>query len=257
MLELHRNQWNDLVRLLQKGSQTYVLLGDRGIGKRTIVRQLVERLGAKLVEFDKFRVDDARQLRQDCNRVLFQSHVFLINGDDSTEQALNAILKLLEEPPRRCAFFISASVAPLSTICSRCHMVLFPRLSDDELLEVLRTKGMTPATALSLIPFAAGSVEGAYKAYKDQEMRRQYVRYFQALQTRDEKFIFEQVRKVTRNDISLLLDLADELLMSRYGLRYSDGTFSAVPQFIQTVKKSLLSGSIPAVGLMRAWIATK
>jgi len=253
MLNLHEKVYKDTVRLLLTGSQVFLYIGDRGIGKRTLVRQIGEKLKAKIVEYDFFKVDDARSVKQVCSRVLNQTHIFIINSDTATSQALNAMLKLLEEPPFRCGFFLCGSVVPMQTIASRGKLQFFPRLTDEELLEILRIKGMTASVAISLLPFARGSVEGAMKAYERVELCKAMLPYFKCLIDRDEKALVQQIRSITRKEIDFLLGLCDDLLMSRYQLSDNILSISPSPEFLQSMKDALLRGQIPAIAWQRAW----
>jgi DNA polymerase-3 subunit delta' len=60
-------------------------------------------------------------------------------ADDLEPSAANALLKMLEEPPARCVFFLVAH-APgrlLPTIRSRCRRLDFQRLSEDAMTSIL------------------------------------------------------------------------------------------------------------------------
>jgi DNA polymerase-3 subunit delta' len=69
--------------------------------------------------------------------------VILINdADEMTLQAQNALLKSLEEPPEYLIFILTvkSSTAIAQTIRSRCQRILFPKLSDDEIKYILKSK---------------------------------------------------------------------------------------------------------------------
>ena len=53
--------------------------------------------------------------------------------------AANALLKVLEEPPKKALFFVlnHATGRPLATIRSRCQQLTIGRLQDDNVLEIL------------------------------------------------------------------------------------------------------------------------
>jgi len=85
-------------------------------------------------------------------------------ADALGEEAANALLKTLEEPPSRTRFILLTSrpAALLTTIKSRCQRMTFGRLSDDELAGLLvRSHGFAPELATRLAPVADGSVGAA------------------------------------------------------------------------------------------------
>jgi DNA polymerase-3 subunit delta' len=88
-------------------------------------------------------------------------------ADDLNRNAANAILKMLEEPPKR-AMFLVLSHAPgklLPTIRSRCLPLALRPLSDADLEKTLRSLGfeVEPQARETLFRQAAGSVSEALK----------------------------------------------------------------------------------------------
>lgn len=88
-------------------------------------------------------------------------------ADDLNRNAANAILKMLEEPPKR-AMFLVLSHAPgrlLPTIRSRCLPLPLRPLSDKDLENALKSLGfeIDPASREALFRQAGGSVSEALK----------------------------------------------------------------------------------------------
>lgn len=88
-------------------------------------------------------------------------------ADDMNRNAANAILKMLEEPPRRSMFLV-LSHAPgrlLPTIRSRCMPLVLRPLSDADLGRALQNLGLAvaPAVETKLLAAAGGSVSQAIK----------------------------------------------------------------------------------------------
>jgi DNA polymerase-3 subunit delta' len=80
------------------------------------------------------------------------------------EEAQNALLKSLEEPPADVIFVLSTSnISKLrSTIISRCWRINFDPLNVDEIFYVLKTYfDINEVTAKEVSPFAMGSVQTA------------------------------------------------------------------------------------------------
>lgn len=64
--------------------------------------------------------------------------------DAMNTSAANALLKVLEEPPKKALFFVlnHATGRPLATIRSRCQQLTIDRLQDDNVLEILARLGV-------------------------------------------------------------------------------------------------------------------
>lgn len=89
--------------------------------------------------------------------------VAVINDADTmNDEAANALLKTLEEPPERAVLLLIASNydALLPTIRSRCQVVRFDPLPDDVLSSLLMEQGVvtTPTEAAALTALANGSL---------------------------------------------------------------------------------------------------
>lgn len=93
--------------------------------------------------------------------------VIIDPADDLNRNAANAILKILEDPPKR-ALFLVLTHAPgklLPTIRSRCMPLALAPLSDADLVSALDSLGVAPSgeRAGALIEAAHGSVSEALK----------------------------------------------------------------------------------------------
>lgn len=93
--------------------------------------------------------------------------VIIDPADDLNRNAANAILKILEEPPKR-AMFLVLSHAPgklLPTIRSRCLPLKLSALSDDAMRQALAQLGLSiaEAQAETILSLSKGSVAQALK----------------------------------------------------------------------------------------------
>ncbi|MFL5959514.1 MAG: ATP-binding protein [Gaiellaceae bacterium] len=140
-----------LASALHEGpAHAYLFHGPAGVGKRELSRRfaaellgdharvqrgshpdlyLLEPLG------EQIRIDDVRELRRDLHMRPFEAErrVYLVFGADSlNEDAADALLKDLEEPPPYAVVVLVAErLGPLpETIRSRCQLVPFRRLSE-------------------------------------------------------------------------------------------------------------------------------
>jgi len=87
------------------------------------------------------------------------------DADDMNDEAANAFLKTLEEPPAGSVLILigTSTEAQLDTILSRCRVVRFDPLPEAELAAVLLEQGVTdgPEAAARLAMLAEGSVSRA------------------------------------------------------------------------------------------------
>jgi DNA polymerase-3 subunit delta' len=124
-----------------------------------IARRLNEKTGKLRTQID---VEQVRDLRAALSLAAGKGDwrcVIIDSAEEMNPSAANALLKLLEEPPARVAFFL-ISHAPgrlLPTIRSRCRTLDFRQLSDDDLVGAYHAATGEDLSS-SLVPVARGSV---------------------------------------------------------------------------------------------------
>jgi DNA polymerase-3 subunit delta' len=115
-------------------------------------------------ETGRIKVDDVRDV---LGRTAFRPFegrrrvVILADANILVEQAQNALLKSLEEPPPSTVFILTTAVpgALLPTVRSRCMRLRFGRLTESEVAMILeREHGLSAAEARSAAALADGSV---------------------------------------------------------------------------------------------------
>ncbi len=162
-------------------AHAYLFHGPAGVGKRTAALAFAAELigdaqrvarrahpDVYLVEpvGDQIRIDDVRELRRDLHMRPFeaQRRVYLLfNADTMNEDAADALLKDLEEPPSYAVIVLVADdLGPLpETIRSRCQLVPFRRLSERAIREEVaaRAPGLEPEQATAIARVAAGRLD--------------------------------------------------------------------------------------------------
>lgn len=134
----------------------------------------------------KFRndisVDETRQMIEAFQLSAAQGgwRVAIIDSvDEMNKNSVNALLKLIEEPPEKCLFLIICHYPGrlLDTIRSRCRVLPFNRLSEEELQQIIAGKLQTidPNEVAAAAFLADGSVGralslaefGGFDLYRD------------------------------------------------------------------------------------------
>lgn len=117
-------------------------------------------------EGKKFTVEKAETAEEECflRPVEGKTKLFVI-GDfsDSTKEAQNKMLKMLEEPPDGVSFLLGATnrFSVLSTVLSRVEKIEIPPFSDDEISNfLLRTVSSLSADDAALCAKASGGIPG-------------------------------------------------------------------------------------------------
>lgn len=131
---------------------TYLLSGQRGLGKTTFSRLMAKKICKKykspfesVVEInisDKTGVDNARDIIDECSKgSFFNSTVYILNEfHEATKNFQDAILDLFEHPPKN-TFFIICTTEPekiIKAVLSRCTRYTFYPLKKKDFLEFIK-----------------------------------------------------------------------------------------------------------------------
>src|SRR5207237_2315148 len=179
---------NEVKRLLAAAlaegpAHAYLLHGPPGVGKRDVARLFAAELLGEHTRVergthpdlyvlepvgDQIRIDDIRELRRDLHMRPFEAarRVYVVAGADTmNEDAADALLKDLEEPPSYAVILLVANdLGPLpDTIRSRCQLVPFRRLSEQAVREEIRRRSpdLAEDEATTLARIAAGRLDRA------------------------------------------------------------------------------------------------
>lgn len=120
----------DLPRLL-------LLVGDRGSGKTELTKLLAQHYNMEFISIGN-KIDDVRQLIESSVAVSKPTLFSIGDGDSMTIPAMNAMLKITEEPPKNVYIVIEATnqVNILNTIQSRATTVYIDPYKQIELEQI-------------------------------------------------------------------------------------------------------------------------
>lgn len=137
-------------------SHAYLFFGSRGTGKTTVARILADRLGVASVDIHEMdaasnrKIEDIRELREAVHVQPFESKYKIYILDEVhmlTNEAFNALLKTLEEPPHYVIFILATTELHKvpDTIISRCQVFTFKNptkhILKDHVLDVSKREG--------------------------------------------------------------------------------------------------------------------
>jgi DNA polymerase III subunit delta' len=126
------------------------------------------------VKTDIIGIDDVRMIQERLYETGMSSHrICLIRSvERMRDEAANAFLKTIEEPPPGRVFILTAESASsvIPTIASRCRIVRFQRVGDREIAQMLTD--LDPVDAHFIVRIAQGAPGLAKKLHDDPDALR-------------------------------------------------------------------------------------
>ncbi|MBQ2201906.1 MAG: hypothetical protein II412_04985 [Clostridia bacterium] len=172
------------------------------------------------------KVDEVRDIRLEVNKTTYSSinRVFLIrNAHLMNASSINAMLKVLEEPPEGTYFFLSG-IEPriIPTIRSRCMIVRLGEGDPAEVQLALEALGASAADARRYTAYACASLDTAKRLYEDESFRELHsgaIEALIALLNKELPFSFfkkiEKDRTAAMNSVEFMLAACYDLIALR------------------------------------------
>ena len=189
----------------QTSSHSYLFIGIQGIGKKMLAIEFAKNIlcleNQSFIEFESNNHPDFMCIEPDGNRIKIEQirllqkkiqekpiiankKVYVINDAQTmTTEAQNCLLKTLEEPPQYATIILIGNQENsfLTTIKSRCMILKFQPIEDEEIKQYLQTNyGMMTITQNQLAMFQ-GSLGKAIELKDKQEeyKKRRHDRKFE------------------------------------------------------------------------------
>jgi len=218
-----------LLNALHTGNifHAYLLYGQTGVGKETTALSFAHHLlcqtrsacghcreclklahnnheGLRVLAStgSSIKIDQVREIGEQVHYGREDYLVWIIpDAHKMTLPAANSFLKLLEEPPQKTVFILITDNLEqiLPTVRSRCQLIRFAYLSDDEVLRLLRSKVDTAQhenqTVEVIVKMARGSIGKALKLWDSPLIQRR-------------RWVIEQMLALPRMHLAEVLGLS-------------------------------------------------
>jgi len=187
-------------------SGTYIFAGQEMIGKRTYALELAADLAvpADVLVIDReLGIDEMRNAKSFLSRSTFGGSykiVVIDNAHRMTEEAQNALLKILEEPSASSILILvtHAPNALLATITSRAQEILFPVPSRAVYDEVFSQTDLSDEQRSFLYEFSNGSIG---LLFDDAKKIKEFIEEYSLIAKADINKRFDMAKKLAEDEV--------------------------------------------------------
>lgn len=265
--ELNKNVLKQSIKN-KKVSHSYMFLGIEGIGKKLIAIEFAKAILCleenkycntckSCIEFDgqnnpdfmliepegnSIKIDQIREMQKKVQEkpIISKNKVYIIdNADLMTNEAQNCLLKTLEEPPEFVTIILIGSNenAFLTTIKSRCMIMRFSAINDDEMRQYLE-KNYNMEVTPSILSLFQGSI-GKANYLKDKQ--EQYLNIEKAIEQIKTKDIIDITKSLEilykeKEEIYEFLDYINVVLLKMAKVDYK---YTNYIKIVENTKKRL------------------
>lgn len=267
---------NELKKIVQNNnvSHSYLFLGREGIGKKEIAKEFAREIlcltkedncnckscicfdsqnhpDIKIIneESETIKINTVREMIQTVYEkpILSNKKIYIINDcDKMTKEAQNSLLKTLEEPPEYIVIILIASNQDmlLNTIKSRCTKIVFDKLKENEIREILNTTDYkNTKISENMYEFFDGSMGKALQILEKKEQYESLEDFINKIKNSSKlDFITANKETFTKEEINGLLEYCIVLLFN-LGKKEKDIKYLNSVKIIQETKTRLNSNS--------------
>lgn len=187
---------------INKTSHSYLFIGTEGIGKKLIAEEFAKMLLAvkdtenspdfSIIEPDgnSIKIEQIREFQKKVSEkpIISNKKVYIINDSDKmTVEAQNCLLKTLEEPPEFVTIILIGSNENsfLSTIKSRCMILHFEKISNEQIQKYLQDNHQTEINSKIMLEACQGSIGKALEIKDKQELYQNTEQVVNSLERKD------------------------------------------------------------------------
>ena len=187
---------------INKTSHSYLFIGTEGIGKKLIAEEFAKMLLAVkdtenspdfyIIEPDgnSIKIEQIREFQKKVSEkpIISNKKVYIINDSDKmTVEAQNCLLKTLEEPPEFVTIILIGSNENsfLSTIKSRCMILHFEKISNEQIQKYLQDNHQTEINSKIMLEACQGIIGKALEIKDKQELYQNTEQVVNSLERKD------------------------------------------------------------------------
>ena len=252
-----------------KLSHSYLFVGIQGIGKKMIATEFAKMILClddnkycnhckSCIEFDtnnnpdfvlispdenNIKIEQIRDIQKRIQEkpIISEKKVYIIdNADLMTTEAQNCLLKTLEEPPEFAVIILigSNSNTFLPTIKSRCTIMNFNKISDEEMTKYLREKCDVKNIDQNMLYMYQGSIG---KALELKEKQEEYKNIENIINNIDRYDLIDFINNAeilykSKEEINDILDYINVILLNKAKDEY---LYTNCIQIVENTKKRL------------------
>lgn len=238
-----------------KISHSYMFLGISGIGKRMLAREFaikVLKVGDTenipdllYIEPDgnSIKIEQIREMQKRVQEKPIQASkkVYIIDeADKMTKEAQNCLLKTLEEPPEFVTIILIGTNenAFLTTIKSRCMILHFNRIKDEQLKRYLQENYNMQNITQNMLEMYQGSIGKAMYLKDKENIYQELEKISEQINTKDLIEIMKsaEILYKEKDEIYEMLDYINILLLKK---AKEDYRYTNCIQIVENTKKRL------------------
>lgn len=252
-----------------KVSHSYLFLGIQGIGKKKIAIEFAKMLLClsntkycnnckSCIEFDtnnnpdflliepdgnSIKIEQIRDMQKKIQEkpIISNKKVYIIDDADfMTQEAQNCLLKTLEEPPDFATIILigANSNAFLPTIKSRCTILNYSKIKDDEMLQFLNNYENIQNINKNMLQMFQGSIG---KAIALKEKQEEYIKIEEIINSMDKYDLVDFINNSeflykAKEEINEILEYINIILLNKAKQKY---LYTNCIKIVENTKKRL------------------